>query len=147
MCGVADSAIRKYESGTITPKLTMLQKISKALGVSPVKLIFSKEEHNRLLNELKIQEKQYLANANEFQKKYNELNGEEVIGIDEKGNCYVIDPEERRRSALHNYYEVLNEQGQQKTVDYAADLAKNPDYQKKPSQSKIVGEKPSEDKK
>lgn len=32
-CGIADSAIRKYESESVTPKLPMLKKIANALGV------------------------------------------------------------------------------------------------------------------
>lgn len=32
-CGMADSAIRKYESGKIEPKLVTAQKIASALGV------------------------------------------------------------------------------------------------------------------
>ena len=32
-CGMADSAIRKYESGLITPKLETIQRIANALGV------------------------------------------------------------------------------------------------------------------
>lgn len=34
LCGMADSAIRKYESGSQTPKLKTLQRIATALGVS-----------------------------------------------------------------------------------------------------------------
>lgn len=33
-CGMADSAIRKYESGKVIPKVETLQKIANALGVS-----------------------------------------------------------------------------------------------------------------
>lgn len=33
-CGMADSAIRKYESGKVVPKIGTLQKLADALGVS-----------------------------------------------------------------------------------------------------------------
>lgn len=38
-CGMADSAIRKYESGAVTPKYETLQRIAAALGVSVGQLI------------------------------------------------------------------------------------------------------------
>lgn len=38
-CGMADSAIRKYESGSQKPKLETLQRIATALNVSPTYLI------------------------------------------------------------------------------------------------------------
>lgn len=46
-CGMADSAIRKYESGKVTPKIETLAKIAKALGVSVVEL--SPELENAVL--------------------------------------------------------------------------------------------------
>ncbi|MGN8875284.1 helix-turn-helix domain-containing protein [Pseudoflavonifractor sp. HCP28S3_F10] len=42
-CGMADSAIRKYESGTQTPKIETLRRIAEALDVSIYELL-SKEE-------------------------------------------------------------------------------------------------------
>lgn len=38
-CGMADSAIRKYESGKVTPKYEMLQRIAAALGVEWTELV------------------------------------------------------------------------------------------------------------
>ena len=32
-CGMADSAIRKYESGKVTPKLDTIAKIARAMGL------------------------------------------------------------------------------------------------------------------
>ena len=37
-CGMADSAIRKYESGQITPKFDTIQRIALALEVNPGEL-------------------------------------------------------------------------------------------------------------
>ena len=39
-CGMADSAIRKYESGKVVPKYDNLFKIAEALGVDGVRIIF-----------------------------------------------------------------------------------------------------------
>ena len=38
LCGMADSAIRKYESGKIVPKIDTLKKIAAALGVDAFSL-------------------------------------------------------------------------------------------------------------
>lgn len=38
ICGMADSAIRKYESGQIVPKISTIQRIASALGVDPYSL-------------------------------------------------------------------------------------------------------------
>lgn len=38
ICGMADSAIRKYESGQIVPKISTIQRIARALGVDPYSL-------------------------------------------------------------------------------------------------------------
>ena len=40
-CGMADSAIRKYESGKVTPKYEMLRRIAVALGVDWTDLVDS----------------------------------------------------------------------------------------------------------
>lgn len=37
-CGMADSAIRKYESGIMRPKSLTVSRIAKALGVEPLEL-------------------------------------------------------------------------------------------------------------
>lgn len=38
-CGMADSAIRKYESGTQKPKVETIERLAAALGVTPTYLI------------------------------------------------------------------------------------------------------------
>ena len=47
-CGIADSAIRKYESGKVTPKYEMLQRIADALGVRPGELMGLKDYGNNI---------------------------------------------------------------------------------------------------
>lgn len=42
-CGMADSAIRKYESGSQTPKLKTVRRIAAALGVHPGELMGLKD--------------------------------------------------------------------------------------------------------
>lgn len=44
LCGMADSAIRKYESGTVKPKIATVSRIAKALGVET--MILTKGDPN-----------------------------------------------------------------------------------------------------
>ena len=46
LCGVADSAIRKYESGKIIPKRSTIMKITYALSMSELEL-YEKEDMER----------------------------------------------------------------------------------------------------
>lgn len=39
LCGIADSAIRKYESGKVEPKLSTIVKISNALKINPMEIL------------------------------------------------------------------------------------------------------------
>lgn len=48
LCGMADSAIRKYESGKIIPKKSTIEKITYALSISEMELY---EEEDRERNE------------------------------------------------------------------------------------------------
>ena len=55
LCGMADSAIRKYESGKIIPKKSTIEKITHALSISEMELYEEKDrersERIQLLNE------------------------------------------------------------------------------------------------
>ena len=66
ICKMADSAIRKYESGQVVPKMEMIQRIAKALGVPASQLMnhsmqvqMEADGVNRIL--LRAQEKYQLA--------------------------------------------------------------------------------------
>ena len=56
LCGMADSAIRKYESGRITPKYQTLKRISNALQTNIYDLIEDKnsEVHGMCENEIDL---------------------------------------------------------------------------------------------
>ena len=49
-CGIADSAVRKYESGKVTPKIEMLRRLSNALGYNLIQYL-SEQESSNLVNE------------------------------------------------------------------------------------------------
>lgn len=46
-CGIADSAVRKYESGKVKPKLEMLTNIANALGCTVVDLLATGEKDGK----------------------------------------------------------------------------------------------------
>ena len=52
-CGMADSAIRKYESGKVTPKYEMLQRIAAALGVEWTDLVPTSEQGKQVIEHIK----------------------------------------------------------------------------------------------
>ena len=47
LCGMADSAIRRYENGRANPKIETLQKIADALEINVLKLIGIKTDHQK----------------------------------------------------------------------------------------------------
>ena len=52
-CGMADSAIRKYESGKVTPKYEMLQRIAAALGVEWTELVPEEQQGQAVIDHFK----------------------------------------------------------------------------------------------
>lgn len=52
-CGMADSAIRKYESGKVTPKYEMLQRIAAALGVEWTELVPGEQQGQTVIDHMK----------------------------------------------------------------------------------------------
>lgn len=103
-CGIADSNIRKYESGTQNPKLETLQKISNALEV----------DINSLLN---IEfEKGFIkpTNSLDFLKKPKTT-------IETTDDNFV---------KIADYYYKLNHEGREKALDLVELLTKVSDYHK-----------------
>lgn len=102
---MADSAIRRYENGKANPKLETVRRIADALGVSMSDLIddwsiFSKAE---IFEDLSDKEVDYAA----------------------------LDPRAAAKEhKILEKYRNLNNEGQNKAVEYVSDLAKIPSYQK-----------------
>ena len=76
--GVSEISIRKYETGERSPKLTSIQKLSKALNISPYELIRNDELDHTLQNFFKDVLPpliQFYKNNEEFLKEINEPDG------------------------------------------------------------------------
>ena len=83
-CGMADSAIRKYESGLITPKLETIQRIANALGVHVLDLLGVGDELDTYRSKIKFSSSSSEArplvdflNSSGIRTIYNSLSGEE----------------------------------------------------------------------
>lgn len=103
LCGIADSNIRKYESGKQNPKLETLQKIATALNVSTSDLL----------------EPETLGLANSVL---------EIFANNPPEKSEPAGPSTTQESFLISYFRELNERGQKKLCDYAEDLSKIPEY-------------------
>ena len=84
-CGMADSAIRKYESGLITPKLETIQRIANALGVHVLDLLGVGNELDTYQSKIKFSSSSSEArplvdfvNSSDIRTIYNSLSGEEL---------------------------------------------------------------------
>lgn len=129
LCGIADSNIRKYESGKQNPKIETLEKIANALNV-PISS----------LRPLDSSIEAFLKQNNPLAMDIFSLFTGQPPKIAERGWDVLEQLQESTiKSAelavfqgkeLLNSINKLNEEGQQKVKDYADDLAENPKYRK-----------------
>lgn len=125
MLGVSQAMIAQYENGKRVPKIETLERIANALGGTVL---------------------------------YTEKNTHHIM-IPGEGDLFSIYPAlsspEKRQKALQKrrsferlkkfraYYDELNENGQRKTIEYAKDLTKIPEYRKE-TKSEKTEEPPQE---
>lgn len=102
LSGMNDVAIRKYESGKVTPKLQNLQKIAAALGIKPEILY-----QDKII--IKVPRK-----ITEEQKKCLEDERVELAFLNQ----------------MDAYRELLNERGQAKALEQVEMITKIPEYKK-----------------
>lgn len=99
-CGMADSAIRKYESGKVIPKIETRKRIATALNITT----------SDLMSPLELMSENFSESLNK---------AVEMIKISaEKDN--------RLLAAYHS----MNDKGQEKALDVVEDLAQIPAYQR-----------------
>lgn len=106
-CGMADSAIRKYESGVMRPKLITVSRIAKALEVDPMVLTAGDVNYPITL----------------------------TIPVDElKSTIDGLFGWDDVRNSISKSLDKLNPLGQQKAVERVEELTEIPRYQKAPQQ-------------
>ncbi len=103
LCGMADSAIRRYESGRQNPKIETLKKIASALE-APIELFIAGKIHLPILPD---------CHKDEYKK----------IRSAEEKELYFI-------NKMDKFYELLNDNGQDKAIEQVELLTKIPEYRK-----------------
>ena len=107
LCGMADSAIRRYELGGANPKIETLKRIASALNVGLEEFMTDSE-----LSLFESMAKLYL--QSDFR-------------VDELESLEEHTPQE---NYLMVKFRELNDNGQKKVTDYIDDLSKIPEYRK-----------------
>lgn len=110
LCGMADSAIRRYESGRGNPTIKTLQRISAALGIEWTDLI--------------PEDMTGAAIAADLINRINNTKGPWVRVLP------PLTPQERIEKALS----CLNDAGQQEAIERIEELTEIPKYQRKPEE-------------
>ena len=141
ICGMADSAIRKYESGRQMPKMKTLQRIADALGVPWMYLFdpiaaFSDALHSGLVDPAAIAKE---LNVSEGLVK-DMIDGKEqqdpvlyeriaTVGVLQTYNSkYRIYKSSSRE--MERLMSMLNSEGKKKALERVAELTEIPRYQK-----------------
>lgn len=113
-CGIADSAIRRYELGGANPKIDTLIKLSTALKCNVSDLVDDESKKN------------YRGFDNNY-KPFISLN-DESLSLHTDGDKEFI---------LLSNYRVLNEKGKEKAIEHVEMLIKIPEY-------RIIEDNPNE---
>lgn len=128
-CGMADSAIRKYESGQVTPKYNTLQRIAYALGYSVGYLLGSVTERVIIPGRLKFIETN---DPESSHIRYNiEAADQEAFdyGLQILENAGVSVQAHTPQALILAAMDKLNDKGQAVAVERVEELTKIPDYQ------------------
>lgn len=117
LCGMADSAIRRYELGKANPKMETLYKIATGLGVSIILLVKGCENKYPLTKE-EYETAMWNAIIN---KANNATVTTRTVYVDVEKEDKIVD-----------LFEMLNDAGQDKAIEHTEMLTKIPEYQKEP---------------
>lgn len=129
LCGMADSAIRRYESGRGNPTTKTLTRIAEALGVSIVELCGFEQEVKDGKSVLRVTDNtDFSAFASVIKAAHEDEERENAAAEDESTppETQHTGPETKLLSA----FSQLNEEGQQKAVERVEELTEIPKYQK-----------------
>lgn len=167
-CGMADSAIRRYEAGGANPKLKTLLRIAGALGVSITDLLDVPDEYRisatkleRALSELdeKIKssedEEEVRQLRNVYDGAYGALNDEILPALVKEQAQKILSQTETRmeqrekdqhrsknQKEAYALFSTLNEKYQKSAIQHLKELAQIPDYQIKCRGEKFEVETP-----
>lgn len=122
-CGLADSAIRRYESGGANPKIETLQKIGEALAdyCDDWEILESMSQYAKENESIRILLNSIMNKIIEKVPEFKETIRNAELTISRR----ILDAHEE----LIKKYDSLNTQGQQKALDHIDMLTKIPEYQ------------------
>lgn len=123
-CGMADSAIRKYESGKVTPKYEMLQRIAAALDVDWMDLVPDGTQGDVIVNHMaeklrRLSDQSITEDVSELAFYAGEVEGKY------KGLMAALEPE---IFDINRLLVQLNPDGKQKAVERVEELTEIPRY-------------------
>lgn len=118
--GVNRATVSKYECGIITPSVEQAQKISAFLDIPFLDLVGIEPEDNNEEERIKL-EKLIVEHLNK-DKSFDLNKLLDIYFYDERGLRFKSDNE--MFAELIDIYDGLSNEGQQKVIDYARDLAK-----------------------
>lgn len=138
ICGMADSAIRRYENGKANPKIETLQKIADALE-TPL-IFFVEDDLFDAATWIDDSAEQDL-----IDKKFNEIMNNTTISIDEKKkrtkelltqleimeNYHLDNANRAIEYMINKLIKQLNHTGKEKALEHVEMLSKIPEYQRK----------------
>lgn len=144
-CGMADSAIRKYESGVQTPKLETLRRIATALGVEWTELVPVEKQgttvvahfiensgftfidkNGNVIKQGNRKPLQKMSDAEVYRAGILKFNSEE----DRIAYFYKKLSDEGKLVAGGYFFRNLDKDAWSKVADYVMNLSENPLYQK-----------------
>lgn len=137
LCGMADSAIRRYENGNANPKIETLQKIARALEVPLYKLLQSDEAieiDGKETHPIDLTAFDNPKDINNILKSITKDTPIRTSAIEELVNVTIpedIETDEvliRQRTKYYSLYDKLNDDGKKKAVERVQELTEIPRY-------------------
>lgn len=136
LCGMADSAIRKYESGSQTPKLKTIQRIAAALGVEWTELVPEEQQGQTVVDHMTELIKNTassgkvlyhkLTDAEQYRAGFLKFHSDE----DRIAHFYRLLNEDGKLAAGVCFFKHLDNDTWGEVADYVMSLCENPLYQR-----------------
>lgn len=121
---VSQNAIHNWENGKREPNREVIDKIAEVFHTSPVSLIWGSEIGNTWQNLIDAKEEARNSSTETLKQLLSAIKS--IIIENDNANIFTEIPEED----LLYYFWILNNDGQQKVIEYAGDIAENPKYRK-----------------
>ncbi len=138
LSGTSETTIKQYELGKRQPRLEQLQKIAKALNISPY--TFLNDDFFDVATDTRGEYEEKLINDKfSFITENNELCTDEketllkelALNMEITANMHAHNAEISGKFLINKFFDMLNFNGQEKAIEHLELLTKIPEYQKK----------------